>query len=138
MGVGVVLFRDRSVLLVRRRTPPRAGSWSIPGGKQELGETVAEAARRELFEETGLAPSGDLVLIDVVDSIERAADGRVLRHYTLVDFAARAAAGEARPGGDCAAVAWVALSDLPGHCLWPPTVAVIAKAANRLGILSER
>ncbi|MCS6921393.1 MAG: NUDIX hydrolase [Elioraea sp.] len=138
VGVGVVLFRGPSVLLVRRGKPPRAGAWSIPGGKQELGETVVQAAQRELLEETGLAPAGKLVLVDVVDSIERSPDGRVAQHYTLIDFAAHAADGEARAGGDSAEVAWVALADLPQAGIWPPTLAVIAKAAAALGILSER
>lgn len=138
VGVGVVLFRGASVLLVRRGKPPRAGAWSIPGGKQELGETVAQAARRELFEETGLAPAGELVLVDVIDSIERTPEGRVVRHYTLIDFAAHAAEGEAQAGGDTAEVAWVPLADLPQAGIWPPTLAVIAKAAGALGILSER
>ncbi|MFQ3622430.1 MAG: NUDIX domain-containing protein, partial [Acetobacteraceae bacterium] len=46
VGVGVVLLRGRTVLLIRRGKPPRAGEWSLPGGGQELGETVAQAARR--------------------------------------------------------------------------------------------
>ena len=54
VGVGVVVLRGDSVLLVRRAKPPRVGSWSLPGGGQELGETVFEAGRREIAEETGL------------------------------------------------------------------------------------
>ena len=49
-GVGVVVFRGDKVLLIRRGTPPRIGQWSLPGGAQELGETVEQAARRELRE----------------------------------------------------------------------------------------
>ncbi len=133
-----MLFRGPDVLLVRRAKPPRAGSWSIPGGTQELGETVAEAARRELMEETGLSAAGDLVLIDVVDSIARATDGRIAHHYTLIDFAAFAAPGKARPGGDSAEVAWVRLGDLARLGIWPPTLAVIGKAARTLGVPAER
>ncbi len=43
------------VLLVRRRNPPDAGLWGFPGGHVEAGETLAEAAMREMAEETGLA-----------------------------------------------------------------------------------
>ena len=46
VGVGVVAVKDGRVLLVRRAKPPRVGAWSLPGGRQRLGETVREAARR--------------------------------------------------------------------------------------------
>lgn len=132
MGVGVILFRGTSVLLIRRGTAPRLGEWSLPGGAQELGETVEQAARRELAEETGLAPQGELLLVDVVDSILRDAAGRVRFHYTLVDFAARAGPGEPVAGGDCAAVAWTPIEALAGLPLWERTRAVITKAAAML------
>ena len=54
MGVGAVVFKDGEVLLVRRGQEPALGSWSLPGGLVELGETLADAIRRELAEETGL------------------------------------------------------------------------------------
>jgi ADP-ribose pyrophosphatase YjhB (NUDIX family) len=130
--VGVILFRGDTVLLIRRGSPPRAGEWSLPGGGQELGETVEQAALRELAEETGLAPEGPLRLVDVVDSITRDAAGRVQFHYTLVDFAAKAAPGEAVPGGDCIALAWTPLVALDGLGLWERTRAVITKAAAML------
>jgi ADP-ribose pyrophosphatase YjhB (NUDIX family) len=120
------------VLLIRRGTPPNAGHWSLPGGGQELGETVAETARRELLEETGMTVAGDLVLVEVVDSIHRDAEGRVRFHYTLVDFAGFAAPGEPVAGGDCAGVAWTKLAALSDLGLWDRTVAVIRKAAAML------
>ena len=54
MGVGIVVWRDGKVLLVRRANPPKAGQWALPGGAQELGETLFEAAMREVKEETGI------------------------------------------------------------------------------------
>ncbi|MEE8333834.1 MAG: NUDIX domain-containing protein, partial [Alphaproteobacteria bacterium] len=87
VGVGVVIFREEKVLLAQRGKWPRRGTWSIPGGAQELGETVHEAGRREIREETALEI--DIIgLIDVVDAITHDDAGAVLFHYTLVDLAA--------------------------------------------------
>ncbi len=124
VGVGIVVFRDESVLLVERAKPPIRHRWSIPGGAQEIGETVHQAALRELMEETGL--EADLIgLIDVVDSITRDDDSRVRFHYTLVDFAAEWRAGEAVAGDDASAVRWVTLAELEGMGLWAETVRII-------------
>ena len=70
VGVGVVVWRDGKVLLVKRGQAPRRGHWSIPGGGQELGETLQEAACREVKEETGINIEV-MGLIDVVDSIRQ-------------------------------------------------------------------
>nr|HIL74086.1 NUDIX domain-containing protein [Rhodospirillales bacterium] len=55
VGVGVVVWKAEKFLLIQRGKPPRLGQWSIPGGRQELGETIKEAAIRETEEETGLS-----------------------------------------------------------------------------------
>ena len=124
VGVGIVCYRGDEVLLVRRGKPPVRHAWSIPGGAQEIDETVREAARRELAEETGVEAE-ILGLIDVIDSITRDDDGRVRFHYTLVDFAAEWTAGEARPGDDVSATQWTPIADLDGLGLWAETVRVI-------------
>ena len=85
VGVGVVVFRNDEVLLAKRNKEPRKDGWSIPGGAQELGETVEDAAYREISEETGLEVKL-LGLVKVVNSINRDGNDRVLFHYTLVDF----------------------------------------------------
>src|SRR5258706_12891345 len=105
IGVGAVIWRGDTLLLIRRGKPPLAGEWSIPGGRQEPGETVAQALLREVHEETGLTIE-ILGLIDVVDAIMRDSAGQLTRHYTLIDFSARWSAGTARPGDDAEAVAW--------------------------------
>jgi 8-oxo-dGTP diphosphatase len=133
VGVGVVVWRDDHVLLIRRGKPPRAGQWSLPGGAQELGETVAETARREVREETGLELAA-LELLTVVDLIEPAAGepaGRFLYHYTLIDFVAEAAPGQAVAGEDAAAVDWFPPEALPGLSLWSETLRIIELAAAR-------
>ena len=82
-GVGIVVFHQQKVLLIRRGKPPRQGEWSIPGGKQKLGETLQQAARREVQEETGLK-LGPLMLVDVVDSILKDSQGQIQYHYSLL------------------------------------------------------
>ncbi len=129
VGVGIVVFRGDEVLLVERAKPPIRNRWSIPGGAQEIGETVHEAARRELMEETGV--EADLIgLIDVVDSITRDQDSRVQFHYPLVDFAAEWRSGEAAAADDVAAVRWVPLADLEAMGLWTETVRIIRRGQS--------
>lgn len=72
-GVGVVVLRDDQVLMIRRGREPRLGQWSIPGGKQEVGETWRETATREVLEETGIEIEV-IGIVDVVDAIIRDGD----------------------------------------------------------------
>ena len=131
VGVGVVVWRGDRVLLIRRGKPPRVGQWSLPGGAQELGETVAETARREVLEETGLELAV-LDLLTVVDLIEPGDEpDRYRYHYTLIDFVAEAAPGEAIAAGDAAAVAWFDRASLPSLGLWDETLRIIDLAARR-------
>jgi 8-oxo-dGTP diphosphatase len=129
VGVGVVVWHGERLLLIRRGKPPRVGQWSLPGGAQKLGETVAEAARREVLEETGLKVEVGEVLA-VVDLIERDGD-RVRYHYTLVDFGAEAGRADLRPGGDAAAARWFSLGEVERLGLWSETVRIIRLARER-------
>ena len=129
VGVGVVVLRGDEVLLIRRAKPPVSDNWSIPGGAQEIGETVREAARREIAEETGIGI--EIVgLIDVVDGITRDDAGRTKFHYTLVDFAALWRSGEARAASDAAATRWAGLDEIAEIPLWDETRRIIARAAE--------
>jgi ADP-ribose pyrophosphatase YjhB (NUDIX family) len=128
VGVGAVVWRGARVLLIRRRKPPRIGQWSLPGGAQQLGETLVEAVTREILEETALIVDS-VRFLTTIDLIDRQADGRVRYHYTLVDFTAEAPEGEAIAGDDAAAVAWFALEELAPLGLWSETVRIIHDAA---------
>jgi ADP-ribose pyrophosphatase YjhB (NUDIX family) len=130
IGVGVVVFKDDRVLLVRRGKPPHEGSWSLPGGRQRLGEGVRETARREVREETGLEVEVT-ALLDVVDSLHRDAGGAIAYHYTLIDFLAEWRAGEAVAGGDAAQVAWADPEGLAPYDLWDETVRLIGLGQAR-------
>ncbi|MFO1049469.1 MAG: NUDIX hydrolase [Geminicoccaceae bacterium] len=124
VGVGAVVWRGDRLLLIRRGRPPRLGQWSLPGGAQQLGETLEEAIRREVREETGLGLAA-VAFLATVDLIDRDPEDRVRYHYTLVDFTAEAADGEAVPGDDAAAVAWFAPDELAGLGLWAETERII-------------
>ena len=128
VGVGVVAIKDGRVLLIRRAKPPRAGRWSLPGGRQRLGETVRETARRELREETGVEAEVT-ALLDVVDSITRDDEGAIAYHYTLVDFLAEWRGGAPRAGGDATEALWADPENLGSYELWDETLRLI-----RLGL----
>jgi 8-oxo-dGTP diphosphatase len=130
-AVGVVCLRDGEVLLIRRGNPPRQGEWSLPGGRIEWGETAADAALRELAEETGVA-ARLLGLIDVVDGLFRSRETNNLwAHYVLVDFAARWTAGEPVAGDDATEAFFVPIDDLADFGLWSETERSIRAAVTR-------
>lgn len=136
VGIGIVVLRpgvtSPQVLLVRRAKPPSEGSWALPGGGQELGETAEQAAHRELAEETGLRVD-TLHLAANVDSIHRDAEGRVRFHYTIIDFAAAWTGDDAVAGSDVSAVAWADIDALDGFQLWSEAHRVIAIARGLVG-----
>lgn len=115
VAVGAVVFRNDRVLMVRRGKPPAEGLWAVPGGSVELGETLQQAAEREIFEETGVRiQAAEPVL--TFDVVERDTAGRVRFHYVVVDMAARFVGGGLRAGDDALEARWVtrrAIGDLP-------------------------
>lgn len=130
VGVGAVVWRGEQLLLARRGRPPKQGTWTLPGGMQHLGESVAETAVREIREETGL----EITVVDivtVVDLIERDAAGGVAYHYTIVDVLAEWQSGEVVAGDDVDAVAWVRPDELGGYELSGDALRVIRLAAAK-------
>lgn len=127
---GVVCFRGDEVLLIRRGTPPLDQQWSIPGGRIEWGERAADAALRELKEETGI-DAELLGLVDVVDAMF--GEGESARHYVLVDYLARWTGGEPIPGDDAIEARFVPLSEIETLGLWDETLRVILMARLLLG-----
>jgi 8-oxo-dGTP diphosphatase len=129
IGVGVVVLRGADVLLIKRGKPPRLGQWSLPGGMQELGETAATAAHREVLEETGVTIKLGKVL-DIIDIIRPDDDGRIETHYTLIDYAAEYASGTVKAGDDALHAEFVPLSNIEALGMWQETIRVIKLAAG--------
>ena len=132
VGVGTVVLDGDMVLMIQRGKPPRQGSWSLPGGAQELGETIHEAARREVREETGLEIE-IFGLIDVVDSVRPDADDKIEYHYTLIDLAGHAVGGTLMAGGDAQDCRWFTRPEIDAMDIWPETKRIIALAVDRYG-----
>ncbi|MBI5578646.1 MAG: NUDIX hydrolase [Deltaproteobacteria bacterium] len=116
LAVGAIVFKDGRVLLVRRGQPPAEGEWAIPGGSVEIGETLQQAAQRELLEETQIViQAGEPCFI--FDVIQTDTDGRVRFHYVVVDLLADYVEGYPLAGGDAADARWVSAEDLKGLAL---------------------
>lgn len=123
--VGAIAVADDQILLIRRGHGPGRGRWSLPGGRVEWGETLAEAVVRELAEETGLEALCD----QFVGWVERIGDGY---HYLILDFAVTVlSADPPRAGDDAAEAAWVGLDDVTGI----PLVDGLAELLHEQGIL---
>ena len=130
VAVGAVVWKGGKVLLIRRGKEPRRGRWSIPGGAQETGETLAAALQREVREETGIEVEVT-GLLDALDSIVRDDAGRARYHYTLVDFTAEWRSGEARAGADAMDSGWFTPAEAANMDLWDETLRVIRLAESR-------
>jgi ADP-ribose pyrophosphatase YjhB (NUDIX family) len=127
LGVSTLVVDERRVLLVRRGKEPLLGYWSLPGGHVELGETLAQAAAREVHEETGVLVR-NLKAIETLEIVNRDAGGGVASHFVLVVFRGDGN-GVARAGDDAAEANWVALGDVPGLHMMEDTKRLIAKHA---------
>jgi 8-oxo-dGTP diphosphatase len=112
VGVGVILQDGDRILLVQRGREPSRGLWTFPGGVVELGETIRQAARREMLEETGLEIQVGPV-VEVLDRILQDEAGRIRYHYVLVDLLAHPLGGTLRVGDDAQDARWLRLDEMP-------------------------
>ena len=118
-----MIWKADKFLLIQRGTPPRLGQWSIPGCRQELGETVKEAVLRETKEETGLSVR-ITDFLGVIDSIQKDQNGQIKFHATLIDFSADWISGHATASSDIIDCAWHRLDDLKALKLWEQTTRI--------------
>ncbi len=133
VAASVALVREGRVLIARRARAPMLGLYSFPGGRVELGETLVEAAARELKEETGLEAES-LEFLSHVDAITREGD-RVSAHFVIAAFAARWIGGEPAPGPELDAFAWVRGDEVLAYMTTPELPRLVEKA---LGVDADR
>ena len=108
------MVRDGKALIVKRAHEPRKGEWSLPGGLLELGESLQDAVRREIKEETALDVEVGPV-IETFDRVHRDDAGKIRYHFVIVDFVCWPGGGEATPGSDAEGVAWVNASEIDDY-----------------------
>ncbi|MCQ9157218.1 NUDIX hydrolase [Acidomonas methanolica] len=99
------VFHEGRILLVRRANPPDAGRWGFPGGKIEPGETIENAAVRELLEETGVHAEA-LRVFTAVDAFDYDEHGRLRQHFILIAVLCRWASGQPIAGDDALEARW--------------------------------
>ncbi len=110
IAVGAVVMHQNRILLIRRGKEPAKGEWAIPGGRVELGETLHEAAMREVKEETGVSiRPGKLIYF--FETIQPDPDGRIRFHYVIFDFMAKYLSGEPTPRDDAMDARWVSAAE---------------------------
>lgn len=145
VGVGGVIVDRGRTVLIRRGTEPLLGQWSIPGGTIEIGETIEEAVRRELREETGLEVRV-LELVELFDRIyfaeNRGAKARPLQdgpcaandekrpryHYVIADYLCELVGGEPQAGSDVTDLAFAREEELGKFQLTEKATSVLKKA----------
>ncbi|MGE0566096.1 MAG: NUDIX hydrolase [Pseudolabrys sp.] len=128
LAVSAAIFRDDKVLIVRRARSPGRGIYTLPGGGVETGETLAEAAVREVREETGLTVA-TVALAGYRDIIMRDKEGRAERHFVVVCFAAHWIAGEPSPSEELSEAQWRDPTELASLHTTEGLAEIVASAA---------
>jgi 8-oxo-dGTP diphosphatase len=131
LSVSIAVFRAGRVLIAKRGRAPFAGAFSLPGGVVEIGETLEEAALRELLEETGV-DADVLGFNDFLQPIERVGEG-VRSHYVIASFVGLWRAGEALTSAEATDCRWVAPDDTDSLETTPGLPALVRRAATIAG-----
>jgi 8-oxo-dGTP diphosphatase len=128
--VGAIIIEGEKILLVERGREPHAGCWSLPGGVLEVGETLEQAVRREVREETGLEVE-PVAIVEIFERIIHDDAGAVEYHYVLVDYLCTVVGGELIAGDDASSAAWISRDRLQDYQITEGTLPVIEKVFAR-------
>lgn len=113
--------------MIQRGNPPGTGNWALPGGHLEWGEAAADAARREVAEETGINCRIE-GFVEHVDAVGPPEDGAASYHYVLLDFWGEWVDGDVVAGDDARDAAWLTFDEIEARTGWPETRRVIQHA----------
>jgi len=133
-GVAGMVLHEDHVLLTIRGKAPNESMWGLPGGVVEVGETLVEAVKREVFEETGVIVE-PVELITVFDSIHRDDQGRIRFHYVLFEYLCEYISGDVCAGDDAPDAQWVRVDDLGSVPIMPSTCRFIEKTLRERDLL---
>ena len=119
-GASVLVYENGRALLIKRGKAPYKGHWSLPGGSQELGETLEEAARRELKEETNL-DAKTLEFAKIRDRITYDDKGKLQYHFVLATFVTNNFSGTPKAMDDADDIGWYDFDEMANILTTPET-----------------
>ena len=131
LAVSAAIFRNGKVLVVRRARKPALNHYTLPGGAVEAGETLVEAAIREVREETSLSIE-PVALAGHREVIARDDQGKVERHFVILSFASRWLAGEPVLSDELDDSRWVDPSELGNYRTTDGLAEIVTTAATLL------
>ena len=131
LAVSAAIIRDGRVLVARRARGPAYGIWTMPGGVVESGETLTEALKREIEEETAMIVE-PVALAGHREVMVRDDDKRVSRHFVILCFAARWISGEPQLNEELAEARWLRLDELSSLKTTEGLAEIVAAAFERM------
>ncbi|TDR94321.1 NUDIX hydrolase [Enterovirga rhinocerotis] len=127
LAASVAVLREDRVLLAARARPPLDHIWSLPGGLVEPGESLAEAALRELKEETGVEATL-IGRLDPIEYIDRDPEGRVRHHFVICPHAATWLSGEGETSPEALAIRWALEGEIEDEPTTPGLIPILHAA----------
>jgi 8-oxo-dGTP diphosphatase len=131
LAVSAAIIRDGRVLVTQRARGPALGIWTMPGGVVEAGETLTQALKREILEETQLTIE-PVALAGHREVVMRDVAGKVSRHFVILCFASRWIAGEPRLNEELSDARWLMPSELKGLKTTEGLAEIVAQAFERM------